>query len=271
MLTTLISNASVEKVLFFLLLNQKCYASQLCQRFKSPLTPMQYALLKLEKGGVVTSRYEGKTRFFEFNPDFPLLTELTTLLRKAYTLLPIDQKKLYYLPTFPNKPARPKKGIGPQSPLTQKALLLFWNKLSAVQNLCFSAKSKSISATGWNGLGKGSVEVKQESPHLLIFHEKGTWISEENQKEFEFSNVFRWTLHSDKGAIQLEHLRFGFQNPVFLFSFIPIDAHTLESMDSHECKDDSYFGQVRCDKHFVQLNWRVVGPKKNEEIDYLYT
>lgn len=95
-------------------------------------------------------------------------------------------------------------------------------------------------------------------------------MSEEN-KRFDFSNVFPWSLKAESGVITLEHLRFGAQNPVFLFSLIPVDAHTLESLDSHVCNQDSYFGQVRCDKHFVQFNWRIIGPKKNEEIDYLYT
>lgn len=271
MVTSLFSNKSVEKILFFLLLNGKTYASQLSQRFETPLTPLQHSLQKLEKNGILMCHYEGKTRFFEFNPSYPLLSELETLLKKAYTHLPAHQKKLYYSPTFSVRPTHTKKPLGPQTMTGQKTIQLFWEKLLKIQTMCFSAKSKSIGLpSGWNGLGKGSVDAKLVDENILLFQERGTWVSEDN-KELEFSNVFRWTLQIQQGVITLEHLRFGAQNPVFLFSLVPADVNTLESIDAHVCNDDSYFGQVRCDKHFIQFNWRVIGPKKNEEIDYLYT
>lgn len=269
MLTSLISNKSVEKILFFLLLNGKAYASQLSQRFVAPLTPLQHSLQKLEKNGVLLSRYEGKTRFYEFNPAHPLLPELEALLKKAYTLLPIPEKKMYYSPSFSSRPQTRQKPFNAAA--GQKTLQMLWDKLLKIQTMCFSAKSKALGhISGWNGIGKGAVEIKIEEENTIIFHERGTWMSEEN-KELDFSNVFRWCFQPTRGAITLEHLRFGVQNPVFLFSLIPVDANTLESIDSHVCNNDSYFGQIRCDKHFVQFNWRVIGPKKNEEIDYLYT
>jgi hypothetical protein len=271
MLSSLISNKSAEKILFYLLLNSKCYATQLSQRLETPLTPLQHALQKLEDGGVLISHSEGKTRHFEFNPNYPLLHELEVLLKKAYTYLPIQQKKLYYSPQFSNV-AQNKNNSSPAGPLTSRAAIFgLWEKLRDIKTMTFSAKSKSVSGiSGWNGIGKGNVEVKIEEGNTLIFHERGSWNSEEN-KRFDFSNVFRWTLKADDGAITLEHLRFGNQNPVFLFSLIPTDSHTLESLESHTCNQDSYFGQLRCDKHFIQFNWRIIGPKKNEEIDYLYT
>lgn len=271
MLQSLISSQSIEKILFFLLLNGKCYASQLSKRFKSPLTPIQLALAKLEKGGILTSHTEGKTRFFEFDSHYPLLSELESLLKKAYTHLDPEQKKLFYSPAFTLKPHRKERGVGPQTVTGQKTLQLIWDKLNKIQNLTFSAKSKSLgSITGWNGIGRGHVEVKKLMERVIVFHERGTWVSEDH-KEFEFSNVFRWTWLGEQGSILLEHLRFGAQNPVLLFSLVPIGPHTLESLESHMCNQDAYFGQLRYDKHFIQFNWRVIGPNKNEEIDYLYT
>lgn len=271
MLQSLISNQSLEKILFFLLLNGKCYASQLSRRFKTPLTPIQHSLYKLETGGVIASRTEGKIRTFEFNPDYPLLPELEGILKKAYFHLPTEEKKKYYSPSFVAKTPRIRSGSGPQTVTGQKTVQMVWDKLSQVQTLCFSAKSKSQgSVTGWNGIGKGEVEVKRQGEDVLLFHEKGKWVSED-RKEFDFRNVFRWTLKREDGVIVLEHLRMGVQNPVHLFSLVPIDAVTLESFDAHSCKEDSYFGQLRCDRHYVQFNWRVIGSKKNEEIDYLYT
>lgn len=258
----LITNKSFEKILFFLLLNGKCYAAQLSQRFQAPLTPLQYALIKLERGGILKSYTEGKTRYFEFNPSYPLLSELESLLKKAYTLLSGPEKKMYYSPVFANRSSSPIKKMGAHLPSAQKTLKMVWEKLCQIQTLCFSAKSKMLGfPSGWNGLGKGEVDARKTEENTLVFYEKGTWVSEEN-KQFAFSNVFRWTLQLEKGMIFLEHLRFGKQNPVTLFSLISIDANTLESLDHHICEEDSYFGQLRCDKHFVQFNWRVVGPKK---------
>ena len=53
--------------------------------------------MRLEKGGLITSYYEGKTRLYQFNPAYPLMSELEQLLKKAYTLLPAHEKKDYYV------------------------------------------------------------------------------------------------------------------------------------------------------------------------------
>lgn len=260
----------MEKILFFLLINGKCYATQLHQRFDSPLTPLQHALNKLEKCGVLLSHTEGKTRFFELNPGYPLIHELEALLKRAYALLPLHLQKKFYSPTLHHKTSIPPKPLIADSQAAKDTLLLFWEKLRNIQSMCFSAKSKSLTTSGRNGLGKGTVEVKIIDQDILVFYERGTWISIDNN-QMDFSNVFRWHLRPKQGVIALEHLRFGADYPVFLFNLIPINVNTLESMDSHICKEDTYFGQVRCDNHFIQFNWRILGPKKNEEIDYLYT
>src|ERR1700728_4231171 len=97
MLETLFGSKTIKKILIFLFLNGKCYGTQLHRLFKTSLTPIQKALLRLEKGGIIESYYEGKTRLYHFNPTFPLLGELEQLLKKAYTLLPAHEKKGYYV------------------------------------------------------------------------------------------------------------------------------------------------------------------------------
>lgn len=93
MLKSLFGNRNVERILLFLLVNEKCYGTQIQTLLRVPLTPVQKALARLEKEGVVSSRFEGKTRIYRFNPTFPLRFELETLLKKAYTLLPSQEKK----------------------------------------------------------------------------------------------------------------------------------------------------------------------------------
>lgn len=263
MLEALCGNKNVQKVLIFLFVNGKCYGTQLHRTLKTPLTPLQKALNRLEKGGIISSYYEGKTRLYHFNPGYPLMNELEQLLKKAYTLLPAIQKKAFYLTK-----EDPRTAIDQTS--KAKVLQSFWEKLMAISQLTFHAKSKSKEEKGWNGRGQGEVEITKEGTHSLVFNEKGKWRGKEGEP-VNFSNIFRWTLDRDAGVISLEHLRRGPDHPIFLFHLAPSSKHSLTSVDSHLCEGDVYFGQVRLDNASFCLNWRVIGPQKNEEIDYYYS
>ncbi len=93
MLEVLFGNQNVQRILIFLFVNERCYGTQLHRAFNAALTPIQKALNRLEKGGAIISYYEGKTRLYQLNPSYPLMEELEKLLKKAYTLLPVHQKK----------------------------------------------------------------------------------------------------------------------------------------------------------------------------------
>jgi len=264
MLEALCGNKNVQRILLFLFVNGKCYGSQLQRSLGTALTPLQKALNRLEKGGLITSYYEGKTRLYQFSPSYPLLNELEQLLKKAYTLLPPHQKKEYYVV---------KKDLrSPESDLKNKmqVLLSFWEKLMGITQLTFHAKTKSKEEKGWQGKGQGGVMVTKEDIKTLIFTEKGTWQGKQGE-DVIFSNAFRWSLDRNAGMISLEHLRRGLDHPVFLFHLAPSTKHSLSSVDSHFCEGDTYFGQIHFDSHHLRLNWRVIGPKKNEEIDYYYS
>jgi hypothetical protein len=261
MLDRLFGNKSVERILFFLLINGRVYAGKLANHFKLPLTPLQHSLNKLEEIGILESSTEGKMRYFQFNSEHPLHLELETLLRKAYTLLPASIKQTYYDPDIKQRMVKTHKG--PALDL----IIQVWSKLAAIQTLSFSATSQGYS--GWNGIGKGQVQAVKKNDNVILFEEQGTWISLEGQ-EFAFSNTFRWTLDRFQHLISLEHLRFGEHNPVFLFHLTSVDESTLQSVNSYVCKEDTYLGQVKGGDHFVSLNWRIIGPKKNEEIHYIY-
>lgn len=265
MLDQLFGNKSIEKILFFLLINGKCYAGKLSRHFKSPLTPIQQALAKLEDIGILESFSEGKIRYFQFNPMCPFLAELEALLRRSYTLLPAAEKKEYYDPEI-----KPKKTKAVKHSRNSGGLVInVWNKLTNIKNLSFSANSQGQGSSGWNGIGKGKVQVRRHNDNTIVFDENGSWMSREGN-EFTFTNVFRWTLDRFQNLVTLEHLRFGENNPVFLFHLTQIDEETLESVSSYICKEDTYLGQVRCDDYSIKFNWRIIGPKKNEEIEYIY-
>ncbi len=263
MLEALCGNKSVPRILIFIFVNGRCYGTQLHRSLKTSLTPIQKALNRLEKEGLLMSYYEGKTRLYQFHPAYPLMSELEQLVKKAYTLLPANKKKDYYVPKedFTLSSANQEN----KTPILHS----FWEKLNTVKHLSFNAKTKSQEELGWEGRGKGEVIITKEGYNILIFNEKGTWKNKQGT-EVNFSNVFRWTLDRYAGVISLEHLRRGIDNPVFLFHLAPTSRHLLSSVDSHLCEGDTYFGQIHFDSNSLRLNWRVIGPKKNEEIDYYY-
>ena len=263
MLETLLGSRSVEQVLLFLFVNNRCYGAQLQRALSRPLTPLQRALNRLEEGGIVLSYYEGKTRLYHFNPAYPLMGELEQLLRKAFALLPSHEKRCFYVM---------EQLIGEGLTLRERieTLQSFWEQLKGISHLIFDAKTRSQEEGGWNGRGRGTVCVKEEDSQTLIFHEKGSWQSKQGTAEVGFSNAFRWRLDRREALLSLEHLRMGVDHPVFLFHLIPSGKQLLSSVHPHLCAGDSYFGHIRLQKDGFLFHWRAIGPNKNEEISYHY-
>lgn len=104
MLEYLFGNPVIEKILFYLVVNQKCYPSQLKKVFQTPLYSFQRALGRLERGGVIVSHKEGKTLIYQFNPRYPFLNELEYFLEKAYKFFPADIRQKYYEPIERKRP-----------------------------------------------------------------------------------------------------------------------------------------------------------------------
>lgn len=111
MLEYLFGNPVIEKVLFFLLKNEKAYASELSKVFEIPLFSIQKALERLEKGGIIASYKEGRTRLYRFNPRFPMLQELTSFLEKSYTFFPQNFRRKYYERPIRKRPRRKGKPL----------------------------------------------------------------------------------------------------------------------------------------------------------------
>lgn len=111
MLESLFGNPIIEKVLFFLIANEKCYPSQLKNAFQSPLYSFQRGLGRLEKGGIVISHLEGKTLIYQFNLRYPFLNELKAFLKKNYDSLPQEIQEKYYEPLIRKRPRRQGKPL----------------------------------------------------------------------------------------------------------------------------------------------------------------
>ncbi len=257
MLADLCGNQNIARILIFLLVNERCYGTQLQRLLDIPLTPVQKALQKLEKTGVVTSFFEGKTRLYQLNPAYPLHSELESLIKKAYSLLPMQEKKRY---SFVQ---RKTSEILSGEAAARNCLLAIWQQLGSVTRLSFQARMP------YGNKGKGEVLVTRDGPSTLLFQEQGNWRSEEG-KLIDFRNVFRWSLDLSACMLSLEHLRHGPNRPVFLFHLIPSGTLLLESKDAHLCGDDTYFGRLYSERGILHLTWRILGPTKNEEIHTFY-
>ncbi len=266
MLKGLFSNQNIERILLFLFVNERCYGAQIQSMLQVPLTPVQKALLRLEKQGVVSSHYEGKTRIYQFSTIYPLRFELEMLLKKAYTLLSVQEKKRY---CFIHKPRVPLAEERNRNQDRHKELLAFWEKLSTIENLSFSAKSRQGESQSVK-IGKADVEISTPEPSVIIFYEKGHWLVD-HEPDTAFSNSFRWTLDLSASLISLEHLRYGTTRPVFLFHLTPTRPHVLESVDAHLCAEDTYMGNISWSKKSIDFHWRVIGPHKNNQLTYHYS
>jgi hypothetical protein len=111
MLESLFGNGVIEKILFYLVVNEECYASQLKEVFHAPLFSFQRGLARLEKGGVIVSHRKGKTLLYQFNPRYPFLKELKLFLERAYDGFPQDIRDKYYEKMTRKRPRRQGKPL----------------------------------------------------------------------------------------------------------------------------------------------------------------
>jgi hypothetical protein len=108
MLESILGSISCERVLIFLAARDEGYAREIATFYTSSLAPVQKQLDKLEAGGVLVSRTVGRTRLYVFNPRYPFLAELKTLLTKALSFYDQDlQSRLLLDRRRPRRRAKP--------------------------------------------------------------------------------------------------------------------------------------------------------------------
>lgn len=96
MLESIFGNATVEKVLLYLQNYNEGYASEIASTFSISLSVVQKQLKRLEEGGVIVSQPKGRTRLFLWNPRYPFLKELQSLLERSFAFMPESDIKKYY-------------------------------------------------------------------------------------------------------------------------------------------------------------------------------
>ncbi|MCL4824482.1 MAG: winged helix-turn-helix domain-containing protein [Anaerolineales bacterium] len=93
MLASLFGSKTSERVLIFLFAREEGYAREIARFYGSDLKSAQNQLDKFEAAGILSSRAVGRTRPYMFNPRYPFLPELKSLLEKALTFYPEEERE----------------------------------------------------------------------------------------------------------------------------------------------------------------------------------
>ncbi len=97
MLASLLGSKNAERVLIFIFAREEGYAREIARFFEADLKSIQNQLDKLESAGVLSSREVGRTRPYTFNPRYPFLAELKSLLEKALTFYPEEEREKLFM------------------------------------------------------------------------------------------------------------------------------------------------------------------------------
>ncbi len=111
MFEQLFGSRIIEKVLFYMIANEKCFASELRQCFEIPLFGIQRALSRLENQGILVSVVEGNNRLYYWNPRYPFLADFKSFIGKAYATLSQEMKKKYYERPIRKRPRKKSKPL----------------------------------------------------------------------------------------------------------------------------------------------------------------
>ena len=109
MLEGLFGNSVIEKIFFTLFVYGEGYPLGMAKTFDEPVNKFQQQLKRLEDSGIIVSRLVGKVRLYTFNPRYPFLDELKSLISRAYEYVPQNETELYY-----RKRTRPRRAGKPQ-------------------------------------------------------------------------------------------------------------------------------------------------------------
>lgn len=139
-----------------------------------------------------------------------------------------------------------------------------WQTLATIDAFFYSAEPGPASRTGWAGEGQGRVQTEQHGEDELHFIETGEFRQQQGLP-VAMHNRFIWQRRTQ--GIALSHGRRG--EPVFLFELRWLDGG-WRSVADHVCINDLYSGELIEKGNGFALNWRILGPKKDEHLHYRY-
>ncbi len=104
MLAELFGSQTTEKCLMFIVAMGGSYALEIANTFKISKTQVARTLVKLEQADILVGQDKGRTRIYTLNKSWFLGKELSALLVKALSNIPMDQQEKYFM-----KRQRPRK------------------------------------------------------------------------------------------------------------------------------------------------------------------
>lgn len=104
MLEPILGSKNAERVLVYISARDQGYTREIARFYGTDPDSIQKQLARLELGGVLVSKSEGKTRLYRFNPRYSFLKELKALLNKALSFYPLDEQER--LLVFRRRPRR---------------------------------------------------------------------------------------------------------------------------------------------------------------------
>ncbi|OVE75563.1 transcriptional regulator [bacterium E08(2017)] len=93
MIEPILGSKNAERVLIYLLARDQGYAREIARFWGADPDSIQKQLARLERGGILDSRLQGRTRLYRFNPRYSFLKELKALLNKALSFYPQDEQE----------------------------------------------------------------------------------------------------------------------------------------------------------------------------------
>ena len=93
MLEPILGSVNSERVLLFILTMGEGYGREIARFFDADPDSVQKQLTKFESGAVLISREAGRTVLYRFNPRYPFLPELKSLLEKALSFYPDEERE----------------------------------------------------------------------------------------------------------------------------------------------------------------------------------
>ncbi len=108
LLRPLLGSVAGEQVLVFILARDQGYAREMARFFNTDLLSIQNQLKKYEIGGILVNRPAGRTQLYMFNPRYPFLKELKSLLEKAASFYPeLSRDELFMNRRRPRRTGKP--------------------------------------------------------------------------------------------------------------------------------------------------------------------
>ena len=108
MIEAIVGSTSAERVLAFLTARESGYAAEIAGTFATALSPIQKQLERMERDGLLINQQVGRTRVYRYNPRFPFVPDLQSLMEKVLQRYPEDmQEKLLYDRRRPRKKDKP--------------------------------------------------------------------------------------------------------------------------------------------------------------------